>query len=58
MVVDVVQVVFLRPNKDVTARKAQEPIAVATFREVEGHRPLRAWPGFGGYLEDEGGASG
>ena len=36
-VVRVVRVAFLGSDEDVTARKAQEPIAAATFSEVEGH---------------------
>jgi len=30
------------------AQKAHEPIAAATFGEVEGHRPLSVGPGRGG----------
>ncbi len=45
--VNVVDVGILGSNEDVTARKAQEPIAAATFGEVEGHRPLSVGPGHG-----------
>jgi len=45
--VDVVDVGFLGSNEDVTTRKTQDPIAAATFGEVEGHRPLSIRPGFG-----------
>jgi hypothetical protein len=42
----------------VTARKAQEPIAAATFGEVEGHRPLSVGPGLGRDAEAEGRSEG
>jgi hypothetical protein len=38
----------------VTARKAQELIAAATFSEVQGHRPLSVGPGLGRDGEAEG----
>jgi hypothetical protein len=41
-----------------TARKAQEPIAVAAFREVEGHRALGFGTGFGRDGEPEGRSQG
>jgi hypothetical protein len=37
----------------VTARKAQEPIAAATFSEIEGHGSLGVGPGPGGDGEVE-----
>ncbi len=46
-VANVVDVGFLGSDEDVTVRKAQEPIAAATFGEVEGHRPLSVGPGLG-----------
>ena len=36
----VVNVGFLGSDEDMTTRKAQEPIATATFGKVEGHLPL------------------
>jgi len=48
----------LRSNEDMTARKAQEPIAAATFSEVEGHGSLRVGPGPGGDAEAEGRSEG
>jgi len=58
VVVNVVDVGFLRSNEDVTTRKTQEPIAVATFRGVEGHRPLSVGTGLGGYGEAKGRSEG
>ena len=52
--VNVVGVNLPGSEKDVTARKAQEPIAVATFGEVEGHRPLTIGPGVGRDVKAEG----
>ena len=57
-VVRVVEVAFLGSDKDVTARKAQEPIAAATFSEVEGHGSLSIGPGPGGDAEAEGRSEG
>jgi hypothetical protein len=57
-VVNVVDVGFLGSKEDVTARKAQEPIAAATFGEVEGHRPLSVGPGLGRDAEAEGRSEG
>ena len=57
-VVNVVEVRFLRPDEDVTARKAQEVVAAATFCEVEGHRPLSVGPGPGRDAEAEGRSEG
>ena len=54
MVENVVDIGFLRSDEDVTTRKTQEPIAVATFRKVEGHRALSAGTGLGGYGEAKG----
>ena len=56
--VRVVKVAFLGSDEDVTARKAQELIAAATFSEVEGHRSLNVWPGPGGDAEAEGRSEG
>ena len=52
-VANVVGVGFLGSEEDVTARKAQEPIAAATFGEVEGHHPLTVRPGLGRDAEAE-----
>ena len=57
-VVKVVKVAFLRSDEDVTARKAQEPIAVVTFSEVKSHSPLSVGPGPGGDAEAEGRSKG
>ena len=46
-VVNVVDVGFLWSNEDMTARKAQEVVAITTFCEVEGHCPLSVGPGLG-----------
>jgi hypothetical protein len=42
----------------VTARKAQEPIAVTTFGKVEGHRPLSVGHGLSRDVEAEGRSEG
>ena len=42
----------------VTTRKTQGPIAVATFRKVEGHRALSVGIGLGGYGEAKGRSEG
>ena len=55
---NIVDVSFLRSDEDVTARKAQEVVAAATFCEVEGHRPLSVGPGLGRDAEAEGGSEG
>jgi hypothetical protein len=57
-VVGIVNIGFRRSDEDVTARKAQEPIAPATFSEVEGHRPLSIGPGLGRNAEAEGRSEG
>jgi len=57
-VANVVDVGFPGSDEDVTARKAQEPIAAATFGEVEGHRPLSAAPGLSRDAEAEGRSEG
>ena len=56
--VRIVEVAFLGSDEDVTARKAQEPIAAATFSEVEGHSSLSVGPGPGGDAEAEGRSKG
>jgi len=55
---NVVDVGFPGSDEDMTARKAQEAIAAATFGEVEGHRPLSVGPGTGRDAEAEGRSSG
>ena len=57
-VANVVDVGFPGSDEDVTARMAPEPIAVATFGEVEGHRPLSVGPGLGRDAEAEGRSEG
>jgi len=58
-VVRVVEVAFPGSDEDVTARKAQEPIAAATFSEVDGHGSLSVGPGSGsGDAEAEGRSEG
>ena len=57
-VANVVDVGFLGSDEDVTARKAQEPVAAATFGKVEGHRPLGVGPGLGRDAEAEGRSEG
>ena len=52
-VANVVDIGFLGSDEDMTARKAQEPITVATFGEVEGHRALSIGPGLGRDSEAE-----
>ena len=54
----VVEVAFLGSDEDMTARKAQEPIAAATFSEVDGHGSLSVGPGPGGDEEAEGRSEG
>ena len=41
-----------------TVRKAREVVAVATFCEAEGHRPLSVWHGLGRDAEAEGRSEG
>jgi hypothetical protein len=53
-VANVVDVSFLGPDEDVTARKAQELVAATTFGEVKGHRPLGVGPGLGRDAKAEG----
>lgn len=53
-----VRVAFLGSDEDVTARKSQEPIAAATFSEVEGHGSLSVGPGPGGDAEAKGRSEG
>jgi hypothetical protein len=57
-VVRVVEVAFLGSDEDVTARKAQKPVAAATFSKVEGHGSLSVGPGPGRDAEAEGRSEG
>ncbi len=56
--VNVVDVGFLGSDENVAAGKAKEPIAAATFGEVEGHRPLSFMPGLGKDAEAKGRSDG
>ena len=42
----IVDISLLGSNKDVTARKSQEPIAVTSFSKVKGHHSLSFRAGF------------
>jgi hypothetical protein len=57
-VVKVVEIAFLGSDEDVTAQKAQEPIAAATFSKVEGHGSLSIGAGPGGDAEAKGRSEG
>ena len=57
-VVSIAEVGFPGPDEDMTARKAQEPIALATLSKVEGHCSLSIKTSLGGDAEAKGRSEG
>jgi hypothetical protein len=55
---NIVDIGFPGSDENVTAQKAQEPIAAATFGDVESHRPLSLGYGLGRDVEAKGRSEG